>query len=439
MWVAGDMLQSMDRPFRRPIAGLWASNWPWPLPRSTRAPFTFLLMTITSLAIGVRWHDVARRRLLLGSGLASLAFGFGAAHLSFAGTPFTPSAVWALRDPAISFAVLGAACAVAVLHANRVEHAIGVRSLGILLLMCGLSGPVIAAGTTLRSNDLAELFDAFVAPRGMTPPQSRISERGLHVNQVAVGSRIALWPGVYREMRNRNGTQADFADAGYVLVTAWVKQRTMKRVVEPAGDNNEVLFEQSTFLPADVLCRPSAVGFLQLNYLLAPVPITCDAWRAVTPTLVVDGWLTAYTAGASDLRVRAVSSPTISETMRQEAALAPGSSLLSALMPLPGTSVTLGVRDVVIQQDRPSLSAGLTLILPVAYDSVWKASSGRIENVSGLLALTAVSQSRVVLSFEPDMVAILHSTAMTLSQLFTCLGLIGLAGVAPMAKSSALA
>ena len=440
MWVAGDMLQGMNRPVRAPIAGLGASNWPWPLPQSTRAPFTFLLMTITSLAIGWRWRDAARGRLLLGCGLASLAFGFGAAHLSLSEGAFTPSAMWRLRDPAIGFAVLGAACAAGVLLANHAKHAIAARSFGVVLVVCGLLGPAIAAGTTLRGNDLAELFDAFVAPRGTTPPQSRMSARGLPADQVAAGSRIALWPGAYRDMRNRNAAQADFADAGYVLVTASVKQRTMKRVVDAGHeiDHNDVLFEQSTFLPADVLCSPSAMQFLQLNYLLAPAVINCNAWRAVTPTLVVDGWLTVYTAGANDSRVRALPSAAISEAMRREAALAPGSSLLSALMPLPGTSVTLGPRDVVVRQDQPSASAGRTLVLPVVYDSAWKASSGGIDNVGGLLALTVASQPRVVLSFEPDMVSILRATAMSLSQLFTCLGLVGLACVAPLAKSSAL-
>jgi hypothetical protein len=97
MWIAGDMLPGMGRPTRAPIAGLWTSNWPWPLPASFRAPFTFLMMTITSLGVGLRWRDTARRRLLLGSGLASLAFGFGAAHLSSESSGkavFTPVTMW---------------------------------------------------------------------------------------------------------------------------------------------------------------------------------------------------------------------------------------------------------------------------------------------------------------------------------------------------------
>ena len=108
----------------------------------------------------------------------------------------TPSAMWALRDPAIGFAVLGAAVAAGVLGANRARHAIRARYAGILLLACGLLGPVIAARVTLIHLDVAELFDAYVSPRGMTPQEARISGRGLDSNQVAVGSRIALWPGV---------------------------------------------------------------------------------------------------------------------------------------------------------------------------------------------------------------------------------------------------
>jgi hypothetical protein len=77
------------------------------------------------------------------------------------------------------------------------------------------------------------------------------------------------------------------------------------------------------------------------------------------------------------------------------------------------------------------------LVLPVAYDSAWKASSGRVENIGGLVALTAVTEPRVVVSFEPDTVAVLHSAGMTLARLFTCFGLLALAFVAPEAKPSA--
>ena len=441
MWVAGDMLQGMKRLSGGPEGSLWESNvWVWRLPR-VRAPFTFLLLTVTSLGIGVRWADAARRRLILGSGLASLALGLGAAHFTGGVSPYVASTQWGLRDPAIAFAVLGAAGAAGVLAAHVARHVTSAWCAGIVLLACGLLGPVIAARTM---GDPRALFDSDVAPRGMTPQQGRIfTERGLDANHVAVGSRLALWPGVIRRMRNGRMAQADFPDAGYVLVTATVKQRTMRQLVGPglgqdADKTNTVLFNQGTSLPLEVLCRPSAVRFLQLNYLLAPLNVLprtgCHVWQAVTPARTVDGWLVVHTAGAIDSRVRALPSAAVSDAIRREPALGSSSVLLSALAPLGDTSVSIGPRDVVIRQGRPSSSAGLTLVVPIAYDSAWTASHGRLENIGGLLALTAAHEPRVRLAFTPDMVVMLRSVAISLSQLFTCLGLLGCACVAPGAR-----
>jgi len=201
--------------------------------------------------------------------------------------------------------------------------------------------------------------------------------------------------------------------------------------MKPLVDDNSILFDQSTSLSADALCKTSVVQFLQLNYLVAPTVITCEPWRAVAPPLDVDRWLTVHAANASDMRVRALPSQAISEAMRRLPAFGSGSSLLSALSPLPDTSVTIGPRDVVIRQARSSSAAGLTMVLPVAFDSAWTVSSGRLEKVGGLLALTGADQTRVVLSYSPDVVSMLRAMATDLSQLLTCLGLIGLAFVAP--------
>jgi hypothetical protein len=145
---------------------------------------------------------------------------------------------------------------------------------------------------------------------------------------------------------------------------------------------------------------------------------------------VVDDWLTVHTpVAALDRRVRALPATTLSEALRREPALGGRSSLVSALSPLRGSSLTIGARDVVIHQDAPSASTGLTFVLPLAFDSAWTASSGRIHDVAGLVALTEADQPDIVLRFVPDAVAVLRSIATTAAQLVGCLGLIGLAFV----------
>jgi hypothetical protein len=428
--IAGSNLK---RSIRGPTGGLWASNVPGLLHGGERSPFTFLWMTVSSLIIGFGSRDAARRHVVVGSALMSFGLGFGAATLSTGASRYAPSALWALRDPAIGFAILSAASAAGALDNNRVTRAIGIRAAVVALLLGAVLGPVTVADALFRQVTLADLFDTYVSPQGTTRPEARMSRRGMPADRVPIGSRIALWPRVGQGMRDRKRSQANFADAGYVLVTATTKQRTMKGLVEP----NDVLFEQSTYLASEVLCNSMAVTFLQLNYLLAPTPVECDAWRPAEPPMVVDGWLMVHASTALDTRIRALPSAMIAETLRRSPALSAGSSLLSLLTPLPDTSVTLGSRDIVIRQKHPSSSTNLTIILPVAYDSAWITSSGHIDNVGGLLALTKATDARIVLSFAPDVVAILRSSAMILAQFFACLGLIGLSSVAPVTTPSA--
>ena len=425
--AAGDALAAMSRPNRGPEGGLWSANSPFVVTGNSRRPFMLLAMTAAALAIGLGSESATRRRLSVGSAIAACACGVAAATLSTEGWRWAPSVMSALRDPAIGFAVLSAAYAAGSLHANRVARAIGPKMAAALLLLTGLQGLIVATATVFERADVQELFDGRVAPRGTTPPQSRISQRGLATDRVAKGSRIALWPGAAETMRNQRRSQADYVDAGYVLLTARTKQRTMRRLIEP----NDTLFEQWTYMPADILCRGSAVQFLQVEYLLAPAPVPCDEWTVMNPPLIVDEWLTAYTPGALDRRVRAAPTTTLSGALRREPALASRSSLLSALSPLPGSLLTIGSREVVIHQDAPSAATGLTFVLPLAFDSAWTASSGRVNEVGGLVALTGADQPDIVLRFVPDAVAVLRSIATVVAQIIACLGLIGLALIVP--------
>ena len=427
MSVAGDALAEMRRTTRGPEGSFWRANSPFILQGSARRPFMFFAMTVSALMIALGSESAARRRLALGSGIAACACGVSAATLSTEGWRWAPSVLSALRDPAIGFAVLSAACAAGGLQANRVARPIGLAMAAALLALTALQGPLIAWARAVEGSDLQDLFDRRVAPHGVTPPRERIYERGLTADRVAKGSRIALWPGTARKLRNQRKAQADFVDAGYVLLTATTKQRTRRRLSEP----NDILFDQEIDVPADVLCSRSAVQFLQLNYLLAPAPVPCDVWTPLNPPLIVDEWLTVYTTAAPDRQLRALPAAELSDALHREPALSSRSSLLSALSPLRGSSLSIGPRDVVVHQDDPSASAGSTFVLPLGFDSAWTSSSGRIHEVAGLVALAGADQREIVLRFVPDAVAVLRSVATVVSQILACFGLIGLALVVP--------
>ena len=228
-------------------------------------------------------------------------------------------------------------------------------------------------------------------------------------------------------MRNLGRASTDFADAGYPLVTAFTKQRTMRGVVEP----NERLFNQTTQLSSQVLCNADAVTFLQLRYLLLPPDEQCPPWTRV-PDVLVDGQFEVAVARERDDRVRAIPAARVSARMGREPALSPDSVLLSSLVPLSGTALTVGARDLMIRLNNPSMAAGQALVLPVAYDPAWRASAGQVRSIGGLLALVEVNQPRVTLGFVPDVVAVMCAVAMTLAQAFAAVGLLGLACVRPL-------
>jgi len=228
-------------------------------------------------------------------------------------------------------------------------------------------------------------------------------------------------------MRADRANSADFPDAGYALVTTGVKDRTMRGLIEP----NELLFNQSTELPVEVLCDARAVQFLQLRYLLTPRDVTCPPWTPLQGVLV-DRWLEVQTTSASDDQARALPMAQVG-ALALAPALSMNSALLSALAPFPGTSLRIGPRELVLQQDDVARLKGQAIVMPVAYDSAWRSSSGQIRNVGGLLTIVDVTDARVVLGFVPDAVAILLALGMTLAQVVGSIGLIGLASVQPAA------
>jgi hypothetical protein len=427
--VAGPAVATMERFTQGPTGSLLLANL-FPFGQiGPRLPFTFLVMTLVSLVIGLQLRDTHRRRLVVGSALISILCGVGAATLDpriLGSAVYAPSSTSALRDPAVAFAVLSAACAAGALPCGYLGRFMGAGTALAVLLLAGLQGPLYAAR-------VVEVWSgnnpSIISPRGLAPAAERASTRGLARDYVSPGGRLALWPGVRESMRNLHDASTEFADAGYILVTTATKQRTMRGLVEP----NRALFNQAVELSSQVLCDARAVQFLQLQYLLAPQPVECDPWRPLIPPRAVDTWLDVLVPTVADDRVRALPVARLSEPVANDPALSASSSLLSALIPLPGTSVSVGPRDVVVLQDDLSRTMDLVLVLPVAYDSAWTASTGQVHNVGGLLALVGGNQHRVVLTFVPDSVAILRAVSMTLAQFLTCVGLLGLAYVRPFA------
>lgn len=391
-------------------------------PSGSRLPFTHLLLAVVSLLIGLTTSDPRLRRLTIGSAFISLVLGIGAARMRPGASVYAPTVTWALRDPAIAFAVFSAACAASALRvspwAGRPAGGLAVAA----LVLAGIQGPAFAASlaaTTVRQDGNRWRWN-----QDLSPLEERLARRGFALDGVATGGRLALWPEARDEMRDRRSASTDFADAGYTLVTAWTKQRTMRGLVA-----NDWLFNQTTDLPSDILCDAEAVQFLQLHYLLLPPGVECAPWARV-PGLLVDDWLEVGVA-QSDGQVRTLPVASLEQPLAREPALSAGSQLLRALTPLPGTSLILDGRGVVIRLKDPAIAAGRALILPVAYDPAWRASSGQPRNAGGLLALVAVDEAQVTAQFVPDAVAVLRGLSMTLAQILAVAGLVGLAYLQP--------
>jgi hypothetical protein len=392
-----------------------------------RMPFTFLVMALLSFSIGLTLNDVHSRRLIVGSALISIVLSIAAVRLSPGSAAYAPSTTWALRDPAIAFAILSAACAAGALRKSpNVKYFVG--PVVATFAIAGLQGPSLAAYIAL-TDDSAGGWN-----QDMTTREARVSIRGLPRDRVPPGERLALWPGVRRAMRSEAMASTDFADAGYLLTTAWTKQRTMRGLVEP----NNVLFDQATDLSSQVLCDPNAVRFLRLRYLVMPPDVECEPWARMSD-LQVDDRFDLGVATEWDDMVRALPLANLSDRVAREPALSAGSVLLPALVPLSGSSLSIAGTSVAIQLADVSFADGQALVLPVAYDSAWHTSSGRVQNVGGLVALVDVDQRQVNVDYVPDAVAVLRAASMTLAQILAVVGFLGLACIRPARPTPALA
>lgn len=403
----------------------------------SRMPFSHLLLALLSLVIGATSIDRQNRRLSMGAALLSIGFAIGASTLPAGSAAYSPTGIWTLRDPAAGFAILAAAAVVAGLRSGGTRLPVQRLALAALLVVA-LQGPAYAARLVLTNfggpqpeETASQWRNQGIWTRDMTSPAERVRLRGLVRDPQPAGQRLALWPGVRGAMRTDRVPATDFADAGYTLVTAWTKQRTMRGLVRP----NEQMFNQAVELAPEILCNPAAIAFLQLRYLVAPPATTCEPWTSI-PGVRIDGRYALFSASAMDERVRTLAATPASDQLRLQPALVEGSPLLRALEPVNGSAVRLEPPGAEIRLEirlnDPAATAARTLVLPVAYDEAWQASDGRAHNVGGLLALTDVRQPRVTLEWVPDRVAWLRAGAMAVAQILTLLGFIGLVSVRPV-------
>lgn len=397
-----------------------------------RWPFTHLILAVVSLTIGLTGAAGHRRRLMIGGALVAILLAIGAARWPVPDAVYAPSSTWALRDPALAFAVFAGALVSA--EVLRGPAGLGRRLAVAALALAAFQGPAYAVSLIHQSSpEWTPDYRAW--NRDLTPPDRRASMLGLEPNRVPPGHRLALWPGESARMRFEKHPTVDFADAGYLLVTAWTRQRTMRQLATP----NDTLFYQSIELTPDILCDADAVRFLQLRYLLVEPGVECEPWRAL-PDLRVDGRLEVRVAAASDSRVMALPAARLAEPLARAPALSPDSTVIGSLTPLAGTFVTLGPETVAIELDDPTAATAQALVLPVAYDSAWRPSNGRAVAVAGLLGVAGVSQPRVTIEFVPDAVASLRAISATLAQLLAAVGLLGLVCVRPLpVRDAALA
>jgi hypothetical protein len=155
------------------------------------------------------------------------------------------------------------------------------------------------------------------------------------------------------------------------------------------------------------------------------------------PDVRVDESLDVGVAEA-DRRVRALPVALVSEPAARVPALSPGTPLLPELRPLPGTSLKVTATAVVIELTDLVSTHGQALVMPVAFDSALRASSGQIINVGGLAALVGVDQQAITVRFVPDFAAMLRALSMTLAQMWTVVGLLGLVSLAESRPPSAV-
>jgi hypothetical protein len=375
-----------------------------------RLPFTLLPLAIVSVVGSVVVAPGWRLRVVA-SGVVSIGLAVAASTLTPGSGAIAPSTTWTLRDAATVFAVLSGSLAASAL-VGRGRRGWGVAA---LLAVAAAQGPLYAASLL------------WAPPPAVGHPwnhdwrsaATRLTARGMPMVALPPGLRIAMWPGGRAEMRATGHASTDWADAGYPMVTAWTKNRTMAQLVRP----NDILFDQVTDLSARVLCDPGAAGFLRLRYLLLPPGEPCEGWTLQPGALVDARW--AVATSARDDRVRTVHLRDVSSAVGQQPALGDDLALLHALIPQPGTSLALGADQVWLTVTAAARGDDVAVVIPVAYDPAWHTSTGRVISLGGLLAVSGADRAQFELKFVPDAALRIRAIGMRLAQGLSLVGLVG--------------
>ncbi len=409
-----------------PTGDLFLTHW-FPLSNpGPRLPFSLLPLAAIS-TVGAVLVTPGWRLVVMASGAASVALAVAASTLSPGSNPMAPSTTWTLRDAATVFAVLSAALAASTVLGGTHTPPAAARPRALLrwgllalLLVAATQGPLY--GASLLWNPPAEIARPW--NHDWQTATSRLGERGMPLTDFPPGLRTALWQGGRAEMRAGGRASTDWADAGYPMVTAWTKNRTMAQLIRP----NDILFDQTTDLSTGVLCDPASAGFLQLRYLLLPPGESCDGWTP-HPTALVDGrW--AVASSTRDDRVRTVRLRDVPADVQRQPALGNDLALVHALVPQPGTSVLVAPDHVSLTLTDAARDEDVVVVLPVAYDPAWYSSSGRVISLGGLLAVTGADAMAIRLSWQPDAPVVLRALGSRAAQALSILGFIALALVA---------
>jgi hypothetical protein len=418
---------------------LLASNrFPWNAP-DPRAPFTMLAAALASIvavcAASRRW------RLVVWSAAAlSLGFGLAAARMPYfrfalGSFDVAPSTIWTLRDPAIVFATLGGAFACAGLVGPRraagasgttAPRAAPIRWAGAAVVtLCAVQ----SAGYATALLQSVPAFPGTPWNHDWSPQAARAARRGIPANVGTQGLRVALWPGVREDMRRSASPSTIWPDAGYPLVTAWTKNRTMAGLVQP----NPVLFDQTTDLSSEVLCDAVAAPFLRLRYLVIPDGQTCDGWSGVSGARIDGRWTMAQFA-VPDLRAFAVRVDSLTPQERDAPAFGGNMRFVHHLAAVTGSSLTVAGNRLLVAFNGQATDPALAVVLPVGYDPGWRTTSGRTRNLAGLLAVEHIGAPQVELTFAPDAALRVRALGMLAAQVAGAVG-IALASVLPRADN----
>ena len=389
-----------------------------------RLPFSLLPLAVVAI-IGAFVAPRAWRPLVVVSGVGSIALGVAATTLTPGSMVIAPSTTWALRDAATVFAVLSAALAASPLLGRHTHPGWPVDTpsrrvrwgLAALLLVAAAQGPLYAA-SLLRTPppQVARPWN-----HDWRTASTRLADRGWPVAALARGLRVALWNGGRAEMRGRGLASTDWADAGYAMVPAWTKTRTMAQLVRP----NAFLFDQAIDLDTRVLCDPAAAAFLQLRYLLLPPDESCEGWTPRPGTLVDGRW--AVATRPRDDRVRIVRLGALPAPVQSQPALGVDLALVRALVPQPGTSVAVAPDHVSVTLGGAARGDDVVVVLPVAFDPAWHTSSGRALSLGGLLAVAGADGAELRVEFVPDAALRVRAVGMRVAQGLGLLGLLALA------------